>query len=115
MTPEQVARIVQRRHDGAVVDLLRAADADFQDAAFERSLAAALRVDPGLVAQWNLWSGDQRWTPSAAVEGLQTAWITSAGVSQHPRVHPDGAAAVADFLRRASAWLARREVVSVER
>ena len=115
MTPGDVARIVERRDETAFVDLLRAADAEFEDAAFEPALADALRSSPLLIDRWNVWSGDQRWTPSAAVDGVETAWVTPEGGSEHLRVHSDGAAAVADFIHRMAAWLARREVVVVEK
>ena len=42
--------------------LLRAADPEFEDAAFEPALADALRSNPPLIDQRNVWSGDQRWT-----------------------------------------------------
>lgn len=114
MTPGDVARIVVHRDEATFVDRLRAADAEFEDASFQPELADVLRSDPRLIDQWNIWSGDQRWTPSAAVDGVRTAWVTSGGVSERLRVHPDGAAAVADFIRRMAAWLARREVLAVE-
>jgi len=66
MTPGDVARIVERRDEDAFVDLLRAADAEFEDPAFEPGLADALRSNPLLIDQWNVWSGDQRWTPARA-------------------------------------------------
>jgi len=113
MTPGQVARIVERRAEPAFVVLLRAADTEFEDDSFESALADALRDTPALIDQWNLWSADQRWTPSAAVDGVTTAWIDSGGGTQHQRTHADRAAAVADFIRRIAAWLARREVLEV--
>lgn len=115
MTPDDVARIVERRDDAAFVQLLRAADRAFEDAAFEPAIADALRSTPVLIEQWNTWSEDQRWTPSAAVRGLTTGWVSSGGRSEHVRLHADGAAAVADFIHRMAAWLARREVLVVER
>jgi hypothetical protein len=115
MTPRDVARIVQRREAGAFVELLRAAEPEFADAAFEPAVADALRSDPALIDQWNVWSGDQRWTPSAGVDGVTTVWIPAGGgAPEHLRVHSDGAAAVADFIHRMAAWLARREVLVVE-
>lgn|SRR5262249_55950482 len=113
MTPEVVARIVDQRESSAFVALLREADADFDNPAFEPVLAEALRAEPRLIDRWNIWSGDQRWTPSAAVDGVETAWVVSGGRSEHVRVHPDGAAAVADFIHRVAAWLARREVIAL--
>lgn len=113
MTPESVARIVERREEPAFIDLLREADADFEDAAFEPALAAVLRADPRLTELWATWSGDQRWTPSAYVEGRETGWYDSG--YQHVRVHSDEADAVADFVHRMTAWLARREVIAVDR
>jgi hypothetical protein len=115
MTPANVARIVERRDQAAFVDLLRAADTEFEDAAFEAALATALRAEPRLIDLWDTWSGDQRWTPSAAVNGVRTAWVTPGGASEHHRVHPDRAAAVADFIHRMAAWLARREIIAVDR
>lgn len=77
MTPESVARIVERRDEAAFVDLLRTADAAFEDPAFEPALAAVLRADPRLTDLWEMWSADQRWTPSAYVEGEETGWYDS--------------------------------------
>lgn len=115
MTPEDVARIVERREDGAFVDLLRAADHEFADAAFEPALADVLRANPPLINQWDVWCGDQRWTPSAGVDGVETYWVPAGGGrSEHLRVHSDRGAAVADFIHRVAAWLARREVLVVE-
>src|SRR5690242_16319075 len=75
MTPEAVARIVERRNEAAFVDLLRSADLEFEDdAGFEPALADALRAEPQLTELWTTWSADQRWTPSAYVEGNETGW-----------------------------------------
>ena len=112
MTPEAVARIVERRGEPAFADLLRAADTDFDGAPFESALADVLRAEPRLVDLWGIWSADQRWTPSAYVEGNETGWYDSA--YQHVRTHRDPAAAVADFIHRMATWLARHEVVKVE-
>jgi hypothetical protein len=115
MTPGDVARIVERRGEVAFVDLLRASDPEFEDAAFEPALADALRSNPPLIDQWNMWSEDQRWTPTAVVDGVTTAWVPAGGErSEHLRVHSDGAAAVADFIHRMAAWLVHREVLVVE-
>lgn len=46
MTLELVARIVERRGEPALADLLREADAEFEDAAFEPALADVLRAEP---------------------------------------------------------------------
>src|SRR5689334_15280770 len=99
--------MVRRREEPAFVNLLRAADIEFEDAAFESALAEALRSDSELVEQWDTWSGDQRWTPSAALDGVEVHWVPSGGGSEHLRVHPDSASAAADFIRRMAAWLAR--------
>lgn len=112
MTPEDVARIVERRSEGAFVDLLREADASFGDDAFELALAEALRIEPTLIDLWDLWSGDQRWTPSAYVEGVETGWYDAG--NRHVRAHSDRAGAVADFIHRMAAWLARREVIEID-
>lgn len=112
MTPESVAQIVELRDEAAFVDLLRTADAAFEDPAFEPALADALRTDPRLADLWKSWSADQRWTPSAYVDGKETGWYDSA--DQHVRIHPDEADAVADFIHRMAAWLARREVIADE-
>ena len=114
MTPEDVARIVERRDDLAFVELLREADIEFEARAFEPAVAEVLCAYPALIEKWNVWSGDQRWTPSAGVDGLTTAWVRSGGGSEHVRVHADGAAAVADFIHRMAPWLARRAVLTFE-
>lgn len=113
MTPESVARIVERRGEPEFVDLLREADADFEDAAFEPALAEILRAEPRLTAQWVTWSDDQRWTPSAYLKGKKTGWYDSG--CRHVRLHGDEADAVTDFVHRIAAWLARREVIVVDR
>lgn len=111
MTPESVAGIVNHREEPAsLVELLREADSAFDDATFENSLAHVLRYDIRLVDAWALWSGDQRWTPSAYVEGTETGWYDSD--YEHVVRHHDAAAAVADFIHRMAAWLARREVLT---
>ncbi len=102
---------MERQGEAAFVDLLRAADAEFEDTAFEPTLAGALRAEPELIDLWETWSADQRWTPSAYVEGKETGWNDSG--RQLLRVHPDEADAVADFVHRLAAWLARREVIAV--
>ncbi|MEQ4210155.1 hypothetical protein [Actinopolymorpha sp. B9G3] len=76
-TPRSVARIVERRREAAFVDLLRSADAEFEDATFEPALADALRAEPRLIDLWVTWSADQRWTPTAYVEGKETGWYDS--------------------------------------
>jgi hypothetical protein len=113
MAPESVARIVERRGEPAFVGLLREADTHFVDARFEAVLAGALRAEPQLIDLWATYSADQRWTPSAYVEGNETGWYDAGYQQVH--VHPDEGAAVADFIRRLAAWLARREVNKVER
>jgi hypothetical protein len=95
------------------VDLLREADADFEDAALEPALADVFRAHPRLIELWATWSGDQRWTPSAYVEDKETGWYDSG--YRHVRVHRDADGAVADFVHRMSSWLARRDVIAVGR
>ena len=113
MTPDEVARIVDRRGEPAFVALLREADAEFVHSAFEPALADALRAEPRLVRQWDLFSGDQRWTPSAYVEGVETSWYDAE--YRNIRTHQDQAAAVGDFIHRMAAWLARRQVLYTDK
>jgi hypothetical protein len=112
MAPEDVARIVERRSESAFVHLLRGADASFDDDQFEPALAQALRAEPTLIDLWDLWSGDQRRTPSAYVQGTETGWYDAG--ARHVRAHSDRAGAVADFIHRMAAWLARREVIEAD-
>lgn len=107
-----VASIVEHRSEPAFVLLLQLADRHFSDPGFEDDLAARLREKPTLIALWQTWSADQRWTPSAYVEETVTGWFD--GARRHARVHPDRAAAVADFIHRMAAWLARRTVFTVD-
>ena len=94
-----------------VRDVSAAQVADAQ-ARVERRRADVLRAQPALVDQWDLWSGDQRWTPSAYVEGTEGGWYDAG--RRHVRVHADRAGAVADLIRRMAAWLARGEVTAVD-
>jgi hypothetical protein len=111
MTPESVARIVERRDQASLIDGLREADSDFNDPHFESALADALRAEPQLIDNWMSWSGDQRWSPSAYVDGREAGWFDGSGSRQHVRVHLDEGAAVADFIHRLVAWLARHKVI----
>ena len=110
MTPESVASMVDHRTEGAFITLLHDADASFVDPLFEARLAESLRAEPRLIDSWTTYSGDQRWTPSAYVEGTTTGWYDAG--RRNVRVHPDEAAAVADFIHRLVAWLARHEVIA---
>jgi hypothetical protein len=92
--------------------LLQLADRHFSDAGFEDALADSLRDKARLIELWETWSADQRWTPSAYVEAMVAGWFD--GARLHMRVHPDRAAAVADFIHRMAAWLSRRAVVTVD-
>jgi hypothetical protein len=56
---------------------------------FERSVAQFLRSSPELIAMWATWSGDQRWTPSAYLEGIEVGWFD--GACRDVKVHPDTA------------------------
>jgi hypothetical protein len=62
--------------------------------------------------RWESWSVDQRSTPSAYLDGTVVGWYDS--VRRNVRVHPDRAAAVADFIHRLAALLSRREVLEVQ-
>ena len=68
--PARVASIVEHRSEPAFVLLLQLADRYFLDPGFEDALAQCLRENLALVELWETWSADQRWTPSAYVEGL---------------------------------------------
>jgi hypothetical protein len=105
-----VAGIVRGRDASEFAARLRLADRHFSDdPSFERSVAQVLRGSPELVALWATWSGDQRWTPSAYLDGNEVGWYD--GARRNLRVHPDGASAAADFIHRLAAWLARREIL----
>lgn len=111
-SPLRVASIVEHRSSPAFVLLLQLADRHFADAGFEDALAATLGKKPQLIDFWETWSADQRSTPSAYVEEKTTGWYDSS--RQNVRIHPDRAAAVADFIHRMAAWLARREVLEAQ-
>ena len=108
-SPSLVASIVEHRSERSFVLLLKLADLYFSDPLFEVALARSLRSQPDLVEQWETWSNDQRWTPSAYVDGIEAGWFD--GHRRHVRIHSDRCAAVADFIHRLTAWLARREVL----
>jgi hypothetical protein len=105
-----VASIVRAWPDGEFIVRLRLADRHFNDdPSFELTVARVLQSSPELVALWATWSGDQRWTPSAYLEGDKVGWYD--GANRNVKVHPDTASAAADFIHRLAAWLARREVL----
>jgi hypothetical protein len=105
-----VAGIVQDRHASEIVVRLRLADRHFSDdPSFERGVAQVLQSSPELVALWAAWSRDQRWTPSAYMEGNEVGWYD--GARRNLKAHPDSASAAADFIHRLAAWLARGEIV----
>jgi hypothetical protein len=108
----RVAAIVEYRSESAFVLLLQLPDRYFGDPGFEDALADCLRDEPMLSKLWETWSADQRWAPSAYVEGTKVGWYD--GGRQHVRVHRDRGAAVADFIHRMTAWLSRREVLEVD-
>jgi len=99
---EDVAGLVHLRTSPAFVDRLRAAGSAVDEAA----LAAYLRGRPDLVEQWVAYAEDQRWTPAAYLDGLETGWYD--GGRRDVVRHDDEAAAVADFVRRTAAYLAAR-------
>lgn len=108
----RVASIVEHRSSPAFVLLLQLADRHFVDPEFSDALAQSLRDDPALIERWQAWSEDQRSMPSAYVQATEVGWFD--GARSNVRTHPDRSAAVADFIQRLAAWLARREVLKVE-
>ena len=106
-----VASIVEHRSESAFVLLLKLADRHFLDPGFEDLLADSLRAKPALIDLWENWSADQRWAPSAYVQGTEVGWFD--GERRHVRVHPDRGAAVADLIHRLAAWSNRRAVLNV--
>lgn len=107
MTPEEAARLIEGRDEPAFVELWRRLDDDLDDLRFTAAIAETLRAEPDLVDAWTVWSGEQRWSPGAYVEGVEVGWFD--GSRQHVRRHADQAAAVADFIRRIARWLSRRD------
>lgn len=113
MAAARVASIVEHRGEPAFLLLLQLADCHFADPAFSGALARSLRANPSLIERWADWSVDQRWTPSVYVEGTEVGWFD--GGRTKVRTHPDRGAAVADFIQRLAGWLARREVLELDR
>ncbi len=109
-TAADVAAIVRHRSEPGFVLMLRQADQHFDsDGAVELALMQTLRDDSALVDLWETWSADQRWTPSAYMEGTEVGWFD--GARRFVTVHPDRASAAADFVHRLAALLARREIL----
>jgi len=105
----RVCRMVLHRAEPGFAAKLAAAAAEFARPGFEQALATHLRANPELVEAWATWSADQRWSPSAYVEGTEVGWYD--GGRHDVRRHPDRAAAAADFIHRTSVWLAYERVV----
>lgn len=70
-SPALVASIVLHRSEPAFVLLLQLADRHFTDSGFEDALARSLSEQPALIDGWQAWSWDQRWIPSAYLEGTE--------------------------------------------
>lgn len=111
---DEVASIVEQRDGPSFVNRLRSANSNFASKVFEAELAAHLRTRPHLVEAWTLWCGDQRWSPSAYVDGTETGWYDANARRGHVRRHQDEAAAVADLIHRMAAWLADKRIVTPE-
>jgi hypothetical protein len=92
----------EREDGGSTSDRLPVTNSQFQ-------LIVNTQSSPELVALWAAWSGDQRWTPSAYMEGNEVGWYN--GARRNLKAHPDSASAAADFIHRLAAWLARGEIV----
>jgi hypothetical protein len=92
--------------------LLQLADRHLVNPGFRHALAQSLHDNPALIERWEAWSQDQRWTPSAYLRATEVGWFD--GARSNVRTHPDRGAAVADFIQRLAAWLARREVLAVD-
>jgi hypothetical protein len=90
----RVATIVEQRATPEFVAVLKAAGTQFRRSGFEASLAAYLRAEHRLVDEWATWSADQRWTPSAYLDGTEVGWY-DAGY-RNVRHHADSAEAAAD-------------------
>lgn len=103
-----VASIVTLRGEPDFVNQLRAASPKFASDEFEVELATYLRSRPDLIEARVLWCGDQRWSPSAYMDGTETGWFDAESEPrrQQVRQHPDEAAAVSDFIHRMVASLA---------
>jgi hypothetical protein len=100
---ETVGSIVERCANAAFVRALMAAKASFVEPMFEPALADFLRTRPDLVDRWATYSGNQRWTPAAYVNGTEAGWYDAG--RRDVALHPDEAAAVADFIHRTAAYL----------
>ncbi|RYJ05550.1 MAG: hypothetical protein EON52_10975 [Actinomycetales bacterium] len=112
MGADEVAAIVDARGGPDFITLLRAARLSFDRPGFEDDVAARLRAAPRLVQAWDLWCGDQRWTPSAYVNGTEAGWYD--GTRHFATQHPDEASATADFIHRLAAWLDDRTVLHAD-
>lgn len=85
MTPEAVAGIVRRRSEGAFINILREADANFLDPGSSLSLLRAFAPNLGSSTHGHL----RRRTaldPSAYIDGSETGWY-DAGYRPVPLFH----------------------------
>lgn len=97
------------RESGSVVAEMKAAAPRFSEVGFEAAVAESLRRRDALTEQWQVWSGDQRWTPSAYLDGTEVGWFD--GARRLVRQHQDQASAAADFIHRLCVWVHERRIV----
>jgi hypothetical protein len=83
---------------------------DVGDEELREAVHSVLEVRADLVALWQGWSWDKRWTPSPYLDGLEVGHYD--GGKRNVRNHPTAARACADFVLTEVRWIVERRVVS---
>jgi hypothetical protein len=73
------------------------------------AVRGALEGRPDLVAVWQQWSYDKRWSPSPYLDGVEVGHYDHG--YQHVRHHQTAADACADFVLAEVRWVVERRVV----
>jgi hypothetical protein len=92
----------------SVVDLMRRAAPDLEDARLESLVRARLASEPALVDAWEVYAYDQRDTPSPYMDRTKVGFLSmenGRAVDEDVRVHDSMVDACADFIRREAGWV----------
>lgn len=90
--------------------LLAAGVGSVGDDELARAVLSMLQHRPDMIAAWQGWSWDKRWTPSPYLDGLEVGHYD--GGSTKVRLHTSPARASADFVVAEVRWLVERRVIS---
>lgn len=92
-------------------EVLRAAGVGgVDDAELARAVLSVLQHRPDMIAAWQGWSWDKRWSPSPYLDGLEVGHYD--GGRTDVRLHTSAASACTDFVVAEVRWLVECRVTA---